>query len=109
MRHKSTPQIVDSKKGPIKKEPISKELQATVSTEYRPQKVTVEIPRTIQKKRVPIYNKDKYNNLRRVNGLTKLYTGFPKPDLENTLFTNIVKPRESIGQKQASNLSKNTK
>jgi len=87
---------------------VLKKLQTIISTIYQFQKVTIKIPKAIQKTEIPIYNKNKYKNLKKVNKLIKLYIGFPKPDLENILFSNITKPKKLIRQKQTSNLLKTT-
>jgi len=87
---------------------VPEELQTTIFTIYRPQEITVEILKAIQKAGIPIYNKNKYRNLKRVNKLIKLYIEFPKPDLKNVLFSNITKSKELIKQKQTPNLFETT-
>jgi len=78
--------------------PISEEPQATVSTNYRPQEIIVEISRAIQKAGILIYNKNKYKNLKKINKSVKSYIRFPKPGLGNVLPSDMAKSEESIRQ-----------
>jgi len=89
-----------------KKEPVLKEPQAIAPIIYQFQKVIIEIPKAIQKIEIPIYNKDKYRNFKKINKPIKLYIEFSKSNLKNIPFFNITKSKEFIKQKQILNLLK---